>query len=307
MLQHLGSRDGALLVDVADDEHRHAPALGQLHEGHGAVFHLADAAWRAVQSAVIQRLDGIHDEDVRFLLGNRLEYVLQRCLRQHQQIAALHAQPLSPELQLPHRFLAGDIQHPVLFTETPAYLEHERGLSNPRRAAHQDQGTLYRPTAQYPVQLAHAGAKADFLSGVDIRQGCRLHGMERAPHAGGAARLGFGRGLLFHNGVPRAAGHALSRPLGRLAAALRTIKYGLCFCHSPSPSLAAGEAPGSSAAVPGSVCRVPFLPPLYSSSPRLTSPILRLIEMGQGGGQNGHCQPVLMGLGVQQNGLFAVG
>ena len=36
-------------------------------------------------------------------------------------------------------------------------------------------------------------------------------------------------------------------------------------------------------------------------------PILRLIEMGQGGGQNGHCQPVLMGLGVQQNGLFAVG
>ena len=27
--------------------------------------------------------------------------------------------------------------------------------------------------------------------------------MERAPHAGGAARLGFGRGLLFHNGVPR--------------------------------------------------------------------------------------------------------
>ena len=30
-------------------------------------------------------------------------------------------------------------------------------------------------------------------------------------------------------------------------------------------------------------------------------------NMGQGGGQNGHCQPVLMGLGVQQNGLFAVG
>ena len=48
MLQDLGARDGPFLIDVADDEDCDAPALCELHEGKGAVFHLGDAAGSGV-------------------------------------------------------------------------------------------------------------------------------------------------------------------------------------------------------------------------------------------------------------------
>ena len=46
MFQYLGARDRTLLIDMADDEHGNAPAFGKLHQRHGTVFYLADAARR---------------------------------------------------------------------------------------------------------------------------------------------------------------------------------------------------------------------------------------------------------------------
>ena len=40
--------------------------------------------------AVVKRLNGVHDQDVRFLLGRGLQHVLQCRLRQHQQVASAH-------------------------------------------------------------------------------------------------------------------------------------------------------------------------------------------------------------------------
>ena len=48
VLQNLGACNGTLFVDMADDEHRDPLTLGYLHQCHGAVLHLADAACRRV-------------------------------------------------------------------------------------------------------------------------------------------------------------------------------------------------------------------------------------------------------------------
>ena len=111
MLQYLGPGDGALLVDVADDEHRHSPALGQIHQGHGAVLHLADAAGGGGQLPVVHGLDGVHDEHVGLELGHRLGHVVHAGLGQQVELLAAHPQPLGPQLDLPLGFLAGDIEH----------------------------------------------------------------------------------------------------------------------------------------------------------------------------------------------------
>ena len=55
-------------VDVADDKYRNALSLCQLHQGHGTVLHLPHAAGGRIHLFIIQRLDGVHDEHIRFFL-----------------------------------------------------------------------------------------------------------------------------------------------------------------------------------------------------------------------------------------------
>ena len=217
---------------MADDKHRHVPALGQLHESHGAVLYLADAARRALQRAVVQGLDGVHNQYVRLLIGYRLQYVLQPRLRQHQQIPAGYPQPLGPQLQLPHRLLSGYVQHPVLPAQAGADLEHQRALPYPRRTAYQNQRALYRAAAQYPVQLPHSSGKPDFLRSINLCQGDSLYRVKAAPSPCRLpGRTPLRRRLLLDNRVPCPAGGTLPRPLRRLVPALRAVKYGALLCH----------------------------------------------------------------------------
>ena len=111
VLQHLRSCDAALLVDVADDEHRHPLPFRHLHQRHGAVLHLPHTAGRGVQLLVIERLDGVHNQNIRLLPLHTLQYVPQPRLRQDEQVLAVHVQPLGAELQLAGGLLARYIQH----------------------------------------------------------------------------------------------------------------------------------------------------------------------------------------------------
>ena len=231
VLQHLGSRDGSLLVHVADDEDRDVPALGQLHEGHGTVLHLPHTARRALQRAVVESLDGVHNQNVRRFVGYGLEHILQPGLRQNQQTLASHAQALGPQLQLAHRLLAGHVQHPVFPAEAAADLEHQGGLPHPRRAAYQHQRALHRSPAQHAVQLPHTSGKADFFFCINICQGYSLYSVKDACAAAGTTAAHFRRRLLLHHRVPRAACRALPCPLGGLVAALGTVKDAALLCH----------------------------------------------------------------------------
>ena len=69
MLQHLGTGNGPLFVDVAHDENSHALPLGQLHQRHGTLLHLTDAAGRRGHVPMVEGLDGVHDQDVVVLPG----------------------------------------------------------------------------------------------------------------------------------------------------------------------------------------------------------------------------------------------
>ena len=62
VLEYLGARNVALLVYVAHDEGREAVGLGEAHDGHRALAHLAYAAGRGGDLGVEHRLDGVHDD-----------------------------------------------------------------------------------------------------------------------------------------------------------------------------------------------------------------------------------------------------
>ena len=129
-------------------------------------------------------------------------------------------------------FLAGNIQNLGKFPQLLANLQHQCGLADTRRAAHQHQGALHRAAAQHPVQLPHAGRKPDLVSGTDIHDGYRLYRSGRRRLSSGLHRLI----RLLHDTVPCAAGRAASGPLGGLVAALGAVKYGFCL-HGVSPFL----------------------------------------------------------------------
>ena len=79
MLQHLWAGNIAVFVDVADDENRDTLRFGDLHHGHGAVLHLRYAAGRGIVILVVQGLDGINDQNVRFHLVHRIHNVRKTC------------------------------------------------------------------------------------------------------------------------------------------------------------------------------------------------------------------------------------
>ena len=166
------------------------------------------------------------------LAATRIQDIAQTRFRQDIQVFTLHVQPLGPQLQLMGGFLAGNIQNLRKFPQLLANLQHQCGLADTRRAAHQHQGALHRAAAQHPVQLPHAGRKPDLVSGTDIHDGYRLYRSGRRRLSSGLHRLI----RLLHDTVPCAAGRAASGPLGGLVAALGAVKNGLCF-HAFAPSV----------------------------------------------------------------------
>ena len=65
MFQHAGAGDGAFLGHVADQEDRDVAALGRVHQAHGTLAQLADAAGSRLQLIHIDCLDGVDDRQLR--------------------------------------------------------------------------------------------------------------------------------------------------------------------------------------------------------------------------------------------------
>ena len=234
MLEHLGAGNGALLVDVTDHKYRDALPLGELHERHRAVLDLTDAARGRIQLLVVERLDGVHDQNVRRFLADTFEHVAETGLREHIKVAARDLEPLGAHLELVRRFLAGYIQDLGKAAELTADLQHQRRFADARRAADEHQRALDGSPAEHTVQLAHTGRKAQLLLGLQLGDRMRLAARERLS-APLPCRRRLRRGLL-HDGIPCAAGRAAPRPLCGLVAALGAVKYGFCL-HGVSPFL----------------------------------------------------------------------
>ena len=233
VLQHLWPGDGPLLVDVADDEHSDPRPLGQLHQRHGALLHLSDAAGHGVGFARQDGLHGVHDQNLRFDLLHRVQNGLQIVLCQDVQVLAADVQPVGAELDLSGGFLTGDIQNRGKLTQMVANLQHQRGFPDARRTADEHQRPLHCTAAQHVVQLPHAGLETQLLRVLDLAEPLGLRTAVQAAYGGlGTAPHPLRR--LLYDGVPVAAGGTAALPFGELVATFGTEKDGLRFhrCHS---------------------------------------------------------------------------
>ena len=131
-------------------------ALGHQHQPPGAFAHLADAARRRAHPFQVDGLDGVDHRQHRTQLLQLLHDRLQVVLSQHQEAVAGDVQPLRPQLELLHRFLARNVDHRAEGAgDLVGQLQQERGLADPRVAADQDEGAGDYAPAQDLVQLAH--------------------------------------------------------------------------------------------------------------------------------------------------------
>ena len=109
VLKHLGTRNGAFLVDVTDHKNGDPLPFGKLHQLHCTVLDLRNAAGGRLQRLVVKRLDGVNDQNIRLFLADRREHVAKAGLRKHKQVSAAHRQSVGAHFELARRLLAGYI------------------------------------------------------------------------------------------------------------------------------------------------------------------------------------------------------
>ena len=76
VLQNPRPRNGAFLGNVADENNRRVPFLGELHQARGAVSDLRDASRCRLQRIGVHGLDGIDDHDRWTLPGCKSKNLL---------------------------------------------------------------------------------------------------------------------------------------------------------------------------------------------------------------------------------------
>ena len=162
-----------------------------------------------------------------------LVHIILRCQKD---VILRHFQPGSAQLDLPHRFLASDIQNAVLVGNSTAQLQKHSRFAHTRLTAQKHNAAQHNAAAKYTVQLRNAGQNTAFFFGhADLRKafcgqgghpfragGCRLFGCGRTCFGG------FRYNVLVHR-VPAAAAWAAAHPAGACLAAVGTHIYSFQF------------------------------------------------------------------------------
>ncbi len=234
VLQRLGTGDGALLGDVADEEHRNPVGLRQGQAAGGALADLADAPRRRLQRRRVDRLDRVHDEGGRGHPDGLLLDPLQRGLGHDVELRGGHAQPLAPQLDLAVRLLARNVQHrSPRRRQRGGDLQQQGGLAHPGLPADEHQRAGHDAAAQHPVELGQARRLADAVLALDLIEPARA-AVASPDRRRLAAAAGGGRRRLLHQTLPRPAPRAAAQPLGAAMSAALTDEFGGKFlCHVP--------------------------------------------------------------------------
>ena len=218
MLKDFRAGKRTLLVDVTDDEDGDVLVLRVLHQAHRALFYLGRAAGRGAEVALVDRLNGVHDENIRRHQLGFVDDLVNIGFGEDIQLGRGNMQPRGAELDLPERLLARYIEHAGVLAHLLAHLEQERGLADARLAADEHKRAVHRAAAEHAVELADAREKPLLVAGFDVLQEGRACGSTH--EARRAARYRGGGRLELAHGVPRAAGRTLSEPFRRLIAAV---------------------------------------------------------------------------------------
>ena len=230
MLQHARPGNRALLRHVSHEEHGAVVHLRETHDVRRAFPHLRHATRRGGNIRSVHRLNRVDHHGARLNGQHALLNDGHVVFRQHIKAAAVRAQPRSAQLDLPHRFLAGHIQHLVApGGKIRRELRKQRALADAGVAAHQHHAALHHAAAQHAIQFADAAGHA-----------CgRLVGnlADRKRHAAASRRalqlfLLYLRLLnLLGKGVPFSAVRAFAQPFGRRVAAFTAYVHRFALRH----------------------------------------------------------------------------
>lgn len=230
VLQHLGARDAAFLVDVADEDDRRMRLLGKAQDAGGTLAHLGDAAGRGLQRFGRDGLYGVDDDQVGTGILDVDVNLFERCLANDEAVGRLFGQALGTQLQLAGAFFARDVEHAFL-CQSQNGLQHQGRFADTRLATYQHQRALHQSAAQHAVQLGVVQVDAGFVSRLYLVQRHGL-GLGRRDACLGTSSRGFLAHDFLDEGVPLSARRALSLPLGRLLPAVAAHVHGLFFGHN---------------------------------------------------------------------------
>ena len=145
VLQHFRACDTALLVDMADQEHRHPALLGIFQDHRTALTHLRDAAGRGFYQLSEDGLDRVDDQQVGLDISRLREDLLQIGFAEDETLRVVVRQPIGSQFQLPTALLAGDIER-LPRCQPQHRLQYQRRFADARLSANQHQGTPHQAT-----------------------------------------------------------------------------------------------------------------------------------------------------------------
>ena len=122
MFHDLGACNCAILVHMTHDKHGNLLLFGYRQQPGSAFLHLTDRARRGRDIHAAHGLDGVDDHKIRLFLFDQTANLVYVVFRRQKDVILRYLQPCCPQLDLPDRLLASDIQHAVLIGDGTAQL-----------------------------------------------------------------------------------------------------------------------------------------------------------------------------------------
>jgi hypothetical protein len=243
VLEDARTRDQAFLGHVANQQYRRARFLRVTHQSRGRFTHLHGRTGGRFAELRLHGLDRVDHQHLRTRRQRLLQDGLHLGLGRELERGRLEPQALRTRSNLPHRFLARDVEHRPFPAQGICRLQQQRGLADARVATQQHHGTRNQPAAQDSVEFTDPGDGAHVAFLGDVGHGA-TGGGARGGRARGAVATAPGRRRKRHHfeGIPGLAGRALSLPLrGPCPAITADIRR---FGTSHASARASGPGPG---------------------------------------------------------------
>ena len=186
VFQNLRTRNTAFLIDMTHHDDRHSLALGFVDERERGFLDLRHASRGGVDRRRIDRLNGVHNDDLGFYAVGFGKDFFDVRFGQDKEIGSAHAQPLGSQLELTARFLARDIEDPPTVTERVADLHQERGFTDTRLARKQDHRAVDQTAAEHAVQFSQSRVLPHIGGNFKIGKADRAVVLRRGDHCNAA-------------------------------------------------------------------------------------------------------------------------
>ena len=203
VLEQPGAGDRSVFGDVADDDHRQVPFLGDADQGRRDLAHLRRMPCHSIAH---RRRDGLHGVDDQQIGGHIVDVPEDRRevgLAREVELVVEGAGPLSAQAHLRRGFLAARVEHASAGPgRLRRHLEEQRRLADARLAREQDGSAGHDPAAEHAIELRHARRASGCVAGVDVGDRTRRSlrgrgdGGDRADDAGLLGGLDDGSPLL---------------------------------------------------------------------------------------------------------------